>query len=91
DREEDRRKLAEGVMVLEHGHEQPVSSPVDGWWAEIVEMPHDSPWPILLALAMSIVFVLLLLHLWLGMCFALAGIVLVLLGWHGEEPQEAAA
>ncbi len=54
-------------------------------------MPHDSPWPILLALALSVVFVLLLLHLWLGVCFALAGIVLVLLGWHSEEPQEAVA
>src|SRR6266550_1270616 len=91
DRVEDRRKLAEGVMVLEQGHEQPVSSPVDGWLAEIVEMPHGSPWPILLALAMSIVFVLLLLHLWVGVCFALAGIVLALLGWHGEEPQESEA
>jgi len=91
DREEDRRKLAEGVMVLEQGHEQPVSSPIDGWWAEIVEMPHDSPWPIVLALAMSTVFVLLLLHLWVGVCFALAGIVLALLGWHGEEPQESEA
>jgi hypothetical protein len=54
-------------------------------------MPHDSPWPILLALAMSIVFMLLLLHLWMGVCFALAGIVLALLGWHGEEPQESEA
>jgi cytochrome c oxidase subunit 1/cytochrome c oxidase subunit I+III len=66
-----------------------VSSPVDGWLAEIVEMPHDSPWPILLALAMSIVFVLLLLHVWTAVCFALAGIVLALLGWHGDEPEES--
>src|SRR5205085_1022195 len=86
DREEDRRKLADGIMVLEQGHEQPVSSPVDGWWAEIVEMPHDSPWPILLALAMSIVFILLLIHLWVGACFAASGIALVLLGWHGVVP-----
>src|SRR5436190_1152961 len=48
-------------------------------------------WPIVLALAMSTVFVLLLLHLWVGVCFALAGIVLALLGWHGEEPQESEA
>jgi cytochrome c oxidase subunit 1/cytochrome c oxidase subunit I+III len=91
DREEDRRKLAEGIMVLEQGHEQPVSSPVDGWWAEIVEMPHDSPWPIALALAMSLVFVLLLLHQWLGAGFALSAIALALMGWHGEEPQESEA
>ena len=91
DRAEDRRKLAEGIMVLEQGHEQPVSSPVDGWWAEIVEMPHDSPWPIVLALALAVVFILLLLHLWMGFCFGLAGIALALLGWHGEEPQEVDA
>ena len=78
-------------MVLEQGHEQPVSTPVDGWWAEIVEMPHDSPWPIVLALAMSVVFILLLLHLWMGVCFGLAGVVLALLGWHGGEPQESEA
>ena len=88
DRVEDRRKLAEAVMVLEEGHEQPVSSPVDGWWDEIVEMPHDSPWPILLAAAMALVFVLLLLHLWVGALFALSGVALALLGWHGEEPVE---
>ena len=68
-----------------------MSAPVDGRSAEVVEMPHDSPWPILLALALSLVFVLLLVHLWMGTCFALAGIVLVLLAWHGEEPQEGEA
>jgi ABC-type protease/lipase transport system fused ATPase/permease subunit len=40
---------------------------------------------------MAICFVLLLLHLWMGFCFALGGIVLVLLAWHGEEPQESEA
>jgi cytochrome c oxidase subunit 1/cytochrome c oxidase subunit I+III len=74
-------------MVLEQGHEQPVSSPIDGWWSEIVEMPHDSPWPILLALAMGLVFVLLLVHVWLGALFALGAVALTLLGWHGAEPQ----
>jgi hypothetical protein len=52
-------------------------------------MPHDSPWPILLALALSLVFVLLLVHLWLGAVFGLSAVALALLGWHGEEPQEA--
>ena len=88
DRELDRRKLAEGAMVLDEGHLQPVSSPVDGWWAEIVEMPHDSPWPILLATALSLVFTTLVIHK-----FAVAGVmavlvVLTLLGWHSKEPQE---
>jgi cytochrome c oxidase subunit I+III len=89
DREADRRRLAEGVMMLDEGHEQPVSSPVDGWFSEIVQMPHDSPWPIALAAALSLVFVALVIH-----HFAVAGVmcVLVLLtlaGWHSREPQES--
>jgi cytochrome c oxidase subunit I len=87
DREEDRRNLAAGAMVLEQGHEQPATSPADGWWSEIVEMPHDSPWPIALATAMAIVFVFLLLHLWVVAAFASSGILLALLGWHSQEPQ----
>jgi cytochrome c oxidase subunit 1/cytochrome c oxidase subunit I+III len=89
DREEDRRKLAEGVLVLERGHEQAAVSPVDARFAEIVEMPHESPWPVVLALTLTAVFVMLLIgH------YVVAGImailcVLALLGWHSKEPQEA--
>ncbi|HET7572871.1 MAG TPA: cbb3-type cytochrome c oxidase subunit I [Gaiellaceae bacterium] len=89
DREEDRRKLAEHALVLDQGHEQPVSSPIDGWFSEIVEMPHDSPWPIVLATALSLVFTTLVIHK-----YAVAGIMgvlvlLALLFWHQEEPQNA--
>jgi cytochrome c oxidase subunit 1/cytochrome c oxidase subunit I+III len=88
DREEDRRKLAEGVLVLDEGHEQVATSPVDGRFAEIVDMPHESPWPIVLALTVSALFVMLVLGR-----FGVAGIMailclLVLLGWHSKEPQE---
>jgi heme/copper-type cytochrome/quinol oxidase subunit 1 len=88
DREEDRRKLAEGILVLEEGHEQPAVTPVDARFAEIVEMPHESPWPPLLALSLGLVFTMLLIGK-----FGLAGImailcVLVLFGWHSQEPQE---
>jgi hypothetical protein len=76
-------------MVLEQGHEQPISSPVDGWWAEIVEMPHDSPWPILLGFALSLVFLFVLLHLYTVACFAAGLVAITLLGWHGEEPEES--
>jgi len=89
DREEDKRKLASAVMVLDQGHEQPVSSPVDGWWTEIVQMPHDSPWPILLAGSMLLVFVCLLFHQWIVAGFMTLTVLFALLGWHGEEPQEA--
>jgi cytochrome c oxidase subunit 1/cytochrome c oxidase subunit I+III len=89
DREEDRRKLANAVMVLDQGHEQPVTSPVDGWWTEIVEMPHDSPWPIVLAVSLSLVFAALLFHQWIVSGFLLLTVVFSLLGWHGTEPQES--
>jgi hypothetical protein len=61
---------------------------VDGVFSEIVEMPHDSPWPPLLALSLGLVFTCLVLEK-----FAVAGLVsilcaLVLLGWHSKEPQE---
>jgi cytochrome c oxidase subunit 1/cytochrome c oxidase subunit I+III len=87
DREEDRRRLAAGELVLDRGHEQPVVTPVDGYLAEIVEMPHSSPWPITLAFTLSLVFVLLLLDK-----FAAAGLLalvalLVLFAWHWQEPE----
>jgi cytochrome c oxidase subunit I+III len=88
DREEDRRKLASAVMVLDQGHEQPVSSPVDGWWTEIVQMPHDSPWPLALAVTLGLVFACLLFHQWIVAFFVASTVVFSLLGWHGEEPQE---
>jgi cytochrome c oxidase subunit 1/cytochrome c oxidase subunit I+III len=89
DREEDRRKLAEGVLVLDQGHEQVEVTPVDGWFSEITEMPHESPWPILLALCVSLVFVMLLLQ-----HYAIAGAMgilclLTLAGWHSKEPEES--
>jgi cytochrome c oxidase subunit 1/cytochrome c oxidase subunit I+III len=89
DREEDRRKLAEGVLLLDQGHEQVEVTPVDGWFSEITEMPHESPWPILLALCVSLVFVMLLLQ-----HYAIAGVMgilclLTLAGWHSKEPEEA--
>ena len=90
DREEDRRKLADGVLVLDQGHEQPEVTPVDGWFAEIVEMPHDSPWPLAARASRSRSSSLMLV---IGK-FDVAGVMgvlclLALLGWHSQEPQEA--
>jgi cytochrome c oxidase subunit I len=89
DRAEDRLKLARNVLVLQDGHEQPATTPVDGTFDEIVEMPHDSPWPPLLALSLFLVFLMLLLGK-----YGVAGIMgilclLALVGWHSKEPQES--
>jgi cytochrome c oxidase subunit I+III len=88
DREEDLRKLADGVLVLERGHEQPAVTPVDARFAEVVQMPHESSWPPVLALALALVFLMLLIGR-----YGAAGIMgifclLALLGWHSQEPQE---
>jgi cytochrome c oxidase subunit I+III len=88
DREEDREKLTQGVLVLDAGNEQVATTPVDALAPEVVEMPHESPWPILLALALSLVFAALVVEQ-----FAVAGVMVVLclltlVGWHAKEPEE---
>jgi cytochrome c oxidase subunit 1/cytochrome c oxidase subunit I+III len=75
--------------VLDRGHQQVESEGVDGVIGDVVDMPHESPWPPLLALALSGVFSMLVLGK-----FEIAGIfgILVLLtlaGWHSKEPEEA--
>jgi cytochrome c oxidase subunit 1/cytochrome c oxidase subunit I+III len=89
DREEDRRKLATGLLVLDEGHLQPAVTPVDARFDEIVEMPHESPYPVLLGLTLSLVFTMLVIEKY-GVA-ALMGILclLVLAGWHSQEPEEA--
>jgi heme/copper-type cytochrome/quinol oxidase subunit 1 len=75
-------------LELDVGHEQHVSSLVDGWTTEIADMPHSSPWPILLALALALLFTMLVIdHFMVAAIFAVV-IALTLLGWHSKEPQE---
>ena len=88
DRAEDRRNLERGVLVLQRGHQQPVSTTVDGRFAEVVEMPHESPWPIVLALCMSLAFTMLVVHQYVGAGIFVGLCGLALLAWHGKEPQE---
>ncbi len=89
DRAGDRRDLASGTLVLEQGHEQPVTTPADGWFSEIVRMPGTSPWPLVLASTLSLVFVALLLQRWTTTAVFLGACALALLGWHSQEPQDA--
>ena len=89
DRERDGRRLVAGVGVLEQGHEQHVSSLVDGWTAEIVDMPHGSPWPIVLALCLSLMFTLLVVQKYMFAAIFLVLIGLTLVAWHSKEPQES--
>src|SRR5437667_10108483 len=59
DRELDRRRLMEHEGVLDRDHEQVESTFVDARPGEVVEMPHSSPWPIVLALCVSGAFAVL--------------------------------
>ena len=78
-----------GVLVLQEGHEQTATSPVDANFDEIVEMPHDSPWPALLGLSLLLVFGALVLQKFGVAAILSIGCVLALFGWHSKEPQEA--
>jgi heme/copper-type cytochrome/quinol oxidase subunit 1 len=72
-------------LALDEGHTQHVSTLIDGYTAEIVDMPHSSPWPIVLATCLSLVFTLLVIEK-----YAFASIFLVLVGltlvaWHAHD------
>jgi cytochrome c oxidase subunit 1/cytochrome c oxidase subunit I+III len=74
--------------VLDHGHQQVESRPVDGEAARFPEMPHESPWPILLALTLGLVFTMLVLGKYEAAGVMSLLTVGTLIGWHSKEPQE---
>ncbi|HEY4347516.1 MAG TPA: cbb3-type cytochrome c oxidase subunit I [Gaiellaceae bacterium] len=87
DRDSDELRLVRDDISLPAGHETPVSTVADAFLDDVAGMPSESPWPILLALCTTVVFALLLTS-----HFGAAGIValvaaLVLVGWHGAEPE----
>jgi len=89
DREEDLRRLERGDLVLDEAHETPATTVNDAQLSEILEMPPESPWPIVLALAVTIASFFLLTSHYATATFFLALAVLTLAGWHVQEPVEA--
>jgi cytochrome c oxidase subunit 1/cytochrome c oxidase subunit I+III len=89
DREEDQRRLEAGVLTLEQGHETQATTTLDANLDEVLEMPSDSPYPILLAAALSGVFVMLLTGHWTTALVFVALVAVVVVAWHRKEPQEA--
>jgi heme/copper-type cytochrome/quinol oxidase subunit 3 len=84
DREEDLRRLRRDELVLESGHETPATTVNDAVLDEVVDMPPESPWPVLIgALTTVSFFVLLLGHYAIGAAF-LGLAALALVGWHSE-------
>src|SRR4051812_40212323 len=89
DRDEDVANLAGGRMVLERGHETPASTAVDADWDEVLDMPSSSPWPVVLAIAISGIFAFVLLKQWIAAAVFVVATLVVLAAWHGKEPAEA--
>jgi heme/copper-type cytochrome/quinol oxidase subunit 1 len=75
-------------LALDVGHEQHVSTISDGWTAEIVDMPHASPWPIVLAAALTVAFALLVVQHYVYAAILLVVVGFALFMWHTKEPQE---
>jgi cytochrome c oxidase subunit I+III len=89
DRAADAQRLAQGSLVLDRGHETTISERLDGRIGEIVAMPHDSPWPIVLAAALGLVFTMLVIEKYAVAAAMGVLCLLALAGWHSSEPEEA--
>jgi cytochrome c oxidase subunit I len=91
DRMEDERRLARGQLSLPAGHETPATTVREGRPDEVLEMPAESAFPVLLAAATCGVFAMLLLsHYAAAAVFALLALACVG-GWHWHEPEEDVA
>jgi cytochrome c oxidase subunit I+III len=87
DREADRARLRRGELVFDEGHETPSATVVDAVPDEVLEMPSESPWPLVLSVCTAGLFVMLLVrHYVVAGVFALL-VLLVLAAWHWKEPQ----
>ncbi|HEX5194999.1 MAG TPA: cytochrome c oxidase subunit I [Solirubrobacteraceae bacterium] len=85
DRERDNRRLEQAQGLLGEGHETPATSVQDADLDEILSMPSSSPWPVLLATALTGTFAMLVLHhYWIALGF-MAAVLLTFGGWHQHE------
>jgi cytochrome c oxidase subunit 1/cytochrome c oxidase subunit I+III len=77
------------AVALDDGHETLATTVRDGMPDEVLEMPAESGWPIVLAAVVSVGFVMLLTShvLVAGMLAGVAALVLV--AWHAHEPEQA--
>ena len=78
-------------LVLPDGHQTPGTTELYGDADEVLRMPEDSAWPLVLAVAIAVLFVGLMVR---SNPTAIAGVVacgIALAGWHHADPAEAAA
>jgi cytochrome c oxidase subunit I+III len=77
-----------GTLVLDQGHQTPASTVNDAELSEVLEMPAESAWPILVASAVAVAFALLLTSHWVAAAVFLGFAALALFGWHAHEPED---
>ena len=86
---EDRAQLERAARARRRPRAGRRRRPADADLADVVDVPHESPWPILLALTLSLVFAALVVGSFgVAACLALL-CVLALLGWHGRAESAA--
>ncbi|HWC33129.1 MAG TPA: cbb3-type cytochrome c oxidase subunit I, partial [Actinomycetota bacterium] len=82
DRVEDARRLARGDLVLDDGHQTLATTVLEGEPDDVLDMPSEELSPLLLALALAVVFTAFLFELWImsaiGGVLALGALAL----WH---------
>ena len=88
DRVEDLRRLERGELVLDQTHATPETTVNDAALAAIDAMPSESPWPVSLAVAVTLAFALLLTSHYATAAILFAAGALVLAAWHWHEPEE---
>jgi cytochrome c oxidase subunit I len=87
DRVQDARNLERGARVYAEDHETVASTVRDGYLDDVLGMPSESPWPIVLAACLTALFALVLTSHYLA-ATAFAGLAALALGaWHWQEPE----
>jgi hypothetical protein len=76
-----------GTLVLEEGHETTASTVRDGYLDEVLSMPPESPWPIVVAACIALMFVMLLVSHFVVACVFGGLALLALAAWHRREPE----
>jgi heme/copper-type cytochrome/quinol oxidase subunit 1 len=76
-----------GGIALAEGHETLSTSLLDASPQAVVEMPHESPWPLALTTAMMVLFFGLLIDAYLIAAVGAAGSILGLAGWFWPRGQ----
>jgi cytochrome c oxidase subunit 1/cytochrome c oxidase subunit I+III len=89
DRENDLRRLEDDELVLARSHETPLSTVNDAALDRIAEMPPESPWPIVVALATSLAFALVLTTHYVAAAAFVGAAALAVAAWNLQEPEEA--